>query len=107
LAEIIAFPGTDEALRRNLDRMIDEHSEVTDHDLKDCIKKRLSTYLSKVPRLPSLNFKVPESLSGAQKQEILSSLTDEYNTQVTAYAFRFLSDIALLQLEICQCEHRK
>tara|TARA_R100000322_G_C5335860_1_gene164449 strand:+ start:113 stop:436 length:324 start_codon:yes stop_codon:yes gene_type:complete len=107
LAEIIAFPGAEEALRRNLDRMIDEHLEVTDPDLKACIKKRLSTYLSRLPKLPSLNFKVPESLSDAQKQEILSSLADEYNTQVTAYAFKFLSDIALLQLEICQCEHRK
>ena len=107
MVDIITFPGTEEALTRNLERMIEEHLEVNDRDLKDCIKKRLSNYLSKAPKLPSLNFKVPDSLTESQKEELLASLTEEYNSQVAAYAFKFLSDIALLQLELCQCEQLK
>jgi hypothetical protein len=107
MAEIITFPRNEDAARRDLERMIEENLEVPDGDLKNCIKERVSNYLAKAPKLPSLNFKVPDSLTDAQKDEIVSSLSQEYDAQVSAYAFKFLSDIALLQLEICQCKHGK
>tara|TARA_R110000868_G_scaffold109466_1_gene297645 strand:- start:931 stop:1194 length:264 start_codon:yes stop_codon:yes gene_type:complete len=87
--------------------MIEENLKLPNGELKNCIKERLSNYLAKAPKLPSLNFKVPDSLTEAQKDEIVSSLSQEYDTQVSAYAFKFLTDIALLQLELCQCEHGK
>ena len=105
MAEIISFPTREESRRQWFEKMIDEDLKLPDGALKSCFKERLSTFWSRKPPVPNLNLELPGSLTQEQRDELVTSLTAEYYQKMTEFEISLLSEIALLQFELCKREH--
>jgi hypothetical protein len=106
MAQIIAFPGSNERRMADIERALEEGlGGITPH-LRECIKNKVSAVISKYPGIPTLSASVvlPVGISESDIQPLINELQREYSEKVMKFAQELIFEICILEARICKLE---
>ena len=107
MAEIIQFPGGEEQIRLEMERLLEDSLRISNPAVRKCVKERVGAVLAKHRGIPTLSISVtlPAGVTEASIQPVIVELQNEYRDKVTAFAFDLVKDICLLEARLCKVEH--
>ena len=106
MADIIEFPGGQERMRREMERLLDDELQVSNPELRKCVKERVSSVLARHPGIPSLSVAVtlPAGVTEDSIQPVIAALQKEYKEKVTAFAQGLVKEICVLEVHLCKAQ---
>lgn len=104
--KIIEFPNKNERLITHIQKVIDKLN-ITEPNVKECIKNRVTETLSKHKGIPTFNFNINLAISESDSKKLNTILSEEYNKIVVPFSLKLIDEICMLQAQLCKCEYSK
>lgn len=106
MTNIINFPGEDKRLDRSIDQVLDESLDISNPELRECVKTRVAETLKKHKSIPSLNIQVslPEGVTEKMIQPVIDAISAEYRERVSEHMLELVTEICRLQKRLCKVE---